>query len=255
MRALPGMALFLAASAWGEPAGQINQAVVLYHQASYDSALGRMQTLLSTETLRKRDSLALYQYLGMAAARLGRDSAATTYFGGLLALDSLFQFPRNEDPAILAGFSRAQEIRRRPPAPAPVPAPSTADPASLSPSPVIDSVLPETPLARMGVQPPPSAPAPFRPRMNLGYGLVPLGAGWLARKRFSEGMTLGILQAGGFFLSIYASELQSQEQRDGDGIYDRNQMERAERWQWVQRISLSTAMGAYLFSIIASAGE
>ena len=26
-------------------------------------------------------------------------------------------------------------------------------------------------------------------------------------------------------------------------------------WQWVQRVSLSTALGAYLFSLIASSGE
>jgi len=77
----------------------------------------------------------------------------------------------------------------------------------------------------------------------------------MARKQVKSGLVLGFLQAGGLFLSIYASELQSNEQNDTYAVRDHQEMTHLKQWQWVQRVSLSMALGAYLFSLIASAGD
>jgi hypothetical protein len=90
--------------------------------------------------------------------------------------------------------------------------------------------------------------------MSLALGAVPLGGGWLARRRTSQGLVLGILQAGGFLLSVYASERQNRLYDDGYGL-EPHEVGEATGWQWVQRISLSTALGAYLYSLVASGGE
>ena len=36
---------------------------------------------------------------------------------------------------------------------------------------------------------------------------------------------------------------------------DKEELAQIQQWQWVQRVSFSTAVGSYLFSLIASAGD
>src|SRR4051812_42038538 len=97
-----------AAMAHADPS--LKQAAALYHQGRYDSALAVLGTCRA-RALKHRDSLALFQYSGMASARLGRSEEASGDFRALLDMDSLFQFPRNEDSAILAAFAQAQVTR------------------------------------------------------------------------------------------------------------------------------------------------
>ncbi|HKP97012.1 MAG TPA: hypothetical protein VJ385_14775, partial [Fibrobacteria bacterium] len=86
-----------AATAPAAPAASqasINKAAAFYHQGRFDSALARLESLKIQGPWKRRDSLSLFQYLGMSSARLGREEQAVDYFSGLLGLDSLFQFPR-----------------------------------------------------------------------------------------------------------------------------------------------------------------
>lgn len=92
-------------------------------------------------------------------------------------------------------------------------------------------------------------------RMNLALGAVPLGGGWLVRGKTTHALTLGLLQGGGMLLSLYASEQQTAARRDGRGLEEGREEDIMVRWQWVQAVSLSTALGAYLFSIFASGGD
>jgi tetratricopeptide (TPR) repeat protein len=214
---------------------ELNQAVSLYHQAQYDSALAHLKALKTIGPWKKRDSLSLFQYLGMTSTKIGQEAEAVDYFSGLLDLDSLFQFPTNEDTLILGTFRRAQEMRLMK---NDAPLPDTQDqPQALSiqilPAPVLST------------SPQPSATPP---KIGFAYGAIPLGAGWIARSRLNSGLSLGFIQASGILLSIYASEMQNKQQDNGD-------LASLHKWQWTQRISLSTALGAYIFSLIASAGD
>jgi hypothetical protein len=256
-----------ASGAAADPAA-LNHAASLYHQARFDSARARMESLLSDEGWRRRDSLMLYQYLGMASSRLGADADAVSRFGRLLELDSLFQFARNEDPDILRNFAAAREARRQAALPgespraagsAVIPAPGAAMPHRLDAGTArepagLESALP-------GAPPPDPLRAASadgfgtpRKRMNLALGAVPLGGGWLARERTGHAVTLGLLQGGGALLSLYASQQLSRARNDRWGAEDGREVDMMVRWQWVQAVSLSTAVGAYLFSIFASGG-
>jgi hypothetical protein len=283
-------------------AAAVKEAALFYHQGLFDSSLARLEAVKTQGNLRRRDSLSLFQYLGMASARLGREPAAIGYFGSLLQLDSLFQFPRNEDPDVLRAFSRAREERNAPAAlssPSPLsppvsaaidgpglPKPPAAPSAGSGPVPgqdsstsrplaaaagtagpgpgiLLASTPPEPPssassgslIPLSGPNPPdnPSLRAP--PPIGFAMGALPLGTGWFARNKVKHGFILGLLQAGGIALSIYASDRQSREQSDAFEVEDRNEASTLEKWQWVQRVSLSTAVGAYLFSLIASTGD
>jgi hypothetical protein len=88
----------------------LKEAASLYHRGRYDSSLAVLDAYRPM-LAKRRDSLSLFQYSGMASARLGRAEEATADFRVLLDLDSLFQFPRNEDAAILASFAEAQTLR------------------------------------------------------------------------------------------------------------------------------------------------
>jgi hypothetical protein len=77
----------------------------------------------------------------------------------------------------------------------------------------------------------------------------------MVKRRVSTGLSLGVLQATGLLLSIYASHMQSQEQGDGFGVKDERELASLQKWQWTQRIALSTALGAYIFSLIAAVGD
>ncbi|HLP43090.1 MAG TPA: hypothetical protein VK465_16405 [Fibrobacteria bacterium] len=255
----------LAAGAAGETAAAdpaaLNRAAALYHEGRHDSARVRLESLLAESPSSRRDSLMLLQYLGMAHSRRGEDTAAVARFRELLSLDSLFRFPRNEDPAVARNFEAARRER-------------LAQKTVAAPEPVAGGLMPVTPVpidavgttsaapvAGPGARslPPATAEAPLavadpRPRpMSIALGAVPLGAGWLARGQTAHGAALGILQVGGLLLALHASSIQSGIQGDAYGL-EAGERERATRWQWTQRISLSTALGAYLYSIIA-AGE
>ncbi len=258
--------LCLAAVAWfarSTPASPaVKQAAALYHQGLYDSALIQLEACLANAPLKHRDSLSVYQYLGMASARLGKGGEAETSFRALLDLDSLFQFPRNEDVTVLEAFARAK-LERPAPAPVPAPAPAPTPAAAMvsfadsgtgdaSPSPVASPTSVGAPPFR------PDAPIPAEPRprkIGLALGAVPLGGGWLARNRLGQGYALAFLQAGGIALSWYASDRISSHRHDPYGIKDDEELAIVQRWQWVQGVSLSTAVGAYLYSLIASTGE
>jgi hypothetical protein len=265
----------------------LNEAASLYHQARFAPALARLQTLLSESAWKRRDSLMLYQYLGMASARLGRDSSAADYFTALLALDSLFRFPKNEDASVLAAFKQARFRRSARPTPPETPAqppvvaaPETPDRAdslpaappaaalaatSPAPPPAAASVtpmLPTPPMAASAFGPgtgggpaPGAVPSGRSPEMNFAYGAIPFGAGWMMRSRVKRGVAMGLLQAAGLLFSGYASEMQSREQNDQYGLKDGRELSSSESWQWAQRVSFSLAAGTYLFSIFASMGE
>jgi hypothetical protein len=247
----------------------INEAALFYHQGRYDSALARLEAMGGP--FKRRDSLSLYQYLGMASARLGRDSQAAGYFTNLLGMDSLFQFPKNEDPQVLQAFAEARdrkaaEARSETTIPSAIPLSATAPHSGAVPAPAASSALstPSDPLAMPGAstEPAPLAPvwsqektAPPRGNIGIALGAVPLGAGWLSRNRIKPGLTLGLLQAGGIGLSLYASHLQTREANDIYRVRDDKERAYIQTWQWVQIVSLSTAVGAYLFSLIAAAGD
>jgi hypothetical protein len=250
------LVLWSALAAAGTPSGpSLKQAATLYHQGLYDSALTILEACRSG-TLKRRDSLALFQYSGMASARLGRDDEASEDFRSLLALDSLFQFPRNEDSAVLAAFAHAREplasaqpgrdSARTVAAPQP-PVASLADagPAAALP---VTARLPPLPDAI-------GASGPRQPGVGLAMGAIPFGAGWLAKGRTKQGWALAVLQAGGLALSLYSSSRMTAAERNGDGIHDHAQLQSELGWQWTQRVTLSIALGTYLFSLIASRGE
>lgn len=235
-------------------AAALQQAAGLYHQARYDDARAGLEELMDQEGWRRRDSLMILQYLGMSYSRLGADSAAVSRFGDLLEVDSLFRFPSNEEAGIRRNFQAARKSRaaRRAAAsaaPAPVPATDPAEPAAQAPAAGTASASPP-PLAAAGVPDDPS-----RARMSLALGAVPLGGGWLIRKRRLHGVSLAMVQAGGILLSVYASGQQDRMREDLHGIEAGRERDLMVRWQWVQGVSLSTAVGAYLFSIFASGGD
>jgi hypothetical protein len=212
----------------------------------------------------------------MASARLGKSDEADADFRALLDLDSLFQFPRNEDSAILAAFAQAQLGRSVPP-------PSAADTVSDRDSPprlasagtgsgtalAVGANVPSDNLVPIpsysGSDPSESRapPAAFPanagrtgpPGIGLAMGAIPLGGGWLYRGRRKQGLTLALLQAGGLAFSLYASSQMSAAESDADGIRGHAELGNELRWQWTQRVTLSIALGAYLFSLIASRGE
>lgn len=252
MRALLWLcALAAAAPLRAEPG--LKRGASLYHQGRYDSALAVLDSSRHAD-LKRRDSLILFQYSGMAAARLGRADAAAEDFRALLALDSLFQFPRNEDPAVLNAFAKAKTSRAAPAAPVAT-APSVPPPAAPpGPAPAGRFVFADSGPAAHA--PPSDAPRAAKPR-RIGFvlGAVPLGGGWVARGRWSHGLVLGFLQAGGLALSLYASSRISSAESDRYGIRDESELSAVQKWQWTQRVALSTALGAYLFSLAASTGE
>ncbi|MDQ3000856.1 MAG: hypothetical protein M3Y08_06305 [Fibrobacterota bacterium] len=227
----------------------INQAAAFYHQGKFDSALANLEVLKGMGPWKRRDSLSFFQYLGMSSARLGREAEAAGYFQGLLGLDSLFQFPRNEDPLVAKAFQRAREDRLAQSSLPPSGTGATAASADMNGkiSMVDSGRVTGTVSAQRGTE--------KSAGIGLAMGAIPLGGGWLARHKIKHGMSLGLLQAGGIVLSLYASARVTREAGDGDGIRDEVQLSTVENWQWVQRISLSTALGAYLFSLIASAGD
>ncbi|MEO7426016.1 MAG: hypothetical protein ABI036_12575 [Fibrobacteria bacterium] len=263
----------MAATAYGASSrgSSINDAALFYHQGRYDSALARLEAMGSQGPFKRRDSLSLYQYLGMASARLGRDSQAAGYFTTLLGMDSLFQFPKNEDPQVLQAFAEARdrkaaEARSETKIPSAIPLSATAPLSGPVPAPATSSTLspPPDPLAMRGApaELAPLAPgwspektAPPRGNIGIALGAVPFGAGWLSRNRVKPGLTLGLLQAGGIGLSLYASHLQTREANDIYRVRDDKERAYIQTWQWVQIVSLSTAVGAYLFSLIAAAGD
>lgn len=275
----------LAAAPFARPEPSLKQAAALYHQGLYDSTLTILDACRSG-SLKRRDSLALLQYSGMASARLGRGDEAAAEFRILLGLDSLFQFPRNEDSTILAAFAQAQEEREigdtegpadtggaldaaRPPARDEGAAPATVAMAQAGPA----GVLPVRAAApARNLVPIPAYPGPEgapggsgsfpaspgtdrRPQgggIGLALGAIPLGAGWLSEGRYKQGLAMAFLQAGGAALSLFASSRISALEGDPYKIQDKSELDAVKGWQWTQRVALSTALGAYLFSLIAS---
>lgn len=265
-----GLLLFLAGFLVGAQAGApLQRAAALYHQGRYDSALAALEDCRANPSLKRRDSLSLLQYSGMASARLGREEDAATHFGGLLGLDSLFQFPRNEDPTVLAAFARARRERETrtvmpaPPLPSPAAAPISA--ALTTPTPTPTAATARFAFADSGtgtgtgtgLAASSASDGGTRRSRGIGFamGAVPLGGGWLARREMKHGITLGLLQAAGLGLSLYASDRISASGGGAFGIQNDDELASVHKWQWVQRVSLSTALGAYLFSLIAATGE
>jgi hypothetical protein len=279
--ALAFTVLFAAAAATGAP---VSEAASFYHQGRFDSAITRLEALKASGDMKRRDSLSLFQYLGMASARLGRVPEAEGYFTTLLGLDSLFQFPRNEDPKVLSAFASARAQLSVPRAMPPVP-PAAPPVQPVGPMGVDDSGAAASPVAASPAAPAQDAPLVVAgitlaetgaagtaggsgspgatgrqalgnpPRIGLTLGAMPFGTGWFVRNKVKHGLVLGILQAGGLALSVYASDMQTREAQDPFRIQDKGELDDVKRWQWVQRMSLSTAVGAYIFSLIASAGD
>lgn len=273
-----------AGEAIGLEAGMsLNPAAAFYHQGRLDSALARLESLKSQGPWRHKDSVTLFQYLGMASARLGREDSAVAYFSRLLELDSLFQFPTNENPQVLRAFAKADG--RRPDRQVAAESRSVAEDGTVAEGESAaesgraakgDSTLAMSIGPGSGAHSPVPAPAgrfslvdscapgagdregsrsPQHGRIGLAMGALPFGAGWFAGRRTGHGVALGLLQAGGLALSVYASGRQSREQGDAYRVMDEEELSSVRSWQWVQRVSLSTALGAYLFSLIASAGD
>jgi len=67
-------------------------------------------------------------------------------------------------------------------------------------------------------------------------------------------LSLACLQAGGLALSFYASSRITALDGGPEGT-DPGERKSELGWQWTQRVTLSIALGAYLFSLIASKGE
>ncbi len=219
----------------------LNQAILLYHRTEYDSAAIHLMALKSLGPWKQRDSLTLFQYLGMASSKLGKDAEALEAFAKVLEIDSLFQFPKNEDTDILHNFELANHKRVNPTIKSVV----VLDKSS--------NVLENFPVSpRMALAPGLSNTGG---KIGFSYGAIPLGTGWMIKNQIKSGVALGFLQAGGVLLAIYASNVESKMKDDSFGILDRQELATVNRWQWIQRISLSTALGAYLFSLIASVGE
>lgn len=290
-------ALIAASPGHGAP---LNQAASFYHQGRFDSALTRLEAIKNAGDLKRRDSLSVFQYLGMASARLGRQPEAAGYFTSLLGMDSLFQFPRNEDPAVLTAFERARAQLSSPasvpsippvdphvphlgtlaadsstialpaaPLPAAAPSPAKAAPKTGAGTrldgddrPMVLAGITLTEIGADGASGTQAAPGAgghrdmgTPPRIGLSLGAMPFGTGWFVRNRVKHGLVLGIMQAGGLALSLYASDRQSREAGDPFRIKDKAELDAARQWQLVQRVSLSMAVGAYVFSLIASAGD
>ncbi len=214
----------------------INRGINFYYQNKFDSSFKVLKSFSekvenagnanSAASITSKDSISLFQYMGMASAKLGNDSLAIENFSHLLLLDSLFRFPRNEDPAILNCFHQAQDKIK-----------AKRDP--ISPP----SAIPAAPI-QINHQ-----------KVGFTYGAIPLGLGWAWQDRKKPALALGLLQVGGLVLSLYASEMQSKGQGDANQIHDSAELDRINQWQWTQRLSLTTALGAYLYSIIASMGD
>jgi hypothetical protein len=83
-------------------------------------------------------------------------------------------------------------------------------------------------------------------------GAVPLGGGWLAEGHYKQGLALAFFQIGGAALSLYASSRITAEEKDLYGIQNDRELGNVHKWQWTQGVALSTAVGAYLYSLIAS---
>ncbi len=254
----------------------IRRAAGLYHRGAFDSTLAILHELEGTGPWKKRDSLAWLQYSGMASARLGRDSAATVYFTGLLSKDSQFQFPRNEDSLVMAAFLSAVTgdsgnaedsiaVSR-----SSLPSGSDAGTTARPTNPV--SVVFQTqgkadrPIETASSSRDTQASKPVAAgatnrfdgsghRVGFAYGALPLGAGWVARGKVKSGIAFGILEVGGLAFSIFASEMQTRINRQEFGVRDSRDLSGQNGWQWAQRATLSTALGAYLFSIIAASGD
>ena len=251
----------------------LHQAASLYHQERFDSALARLESMRIAGPWKRRDSLAYFQYSGMAASRLGRSPEAVAHFSRLLALDTLFQFPRNEDPQVLENFARAKSTFSGPGTVLPSESAALVENAPAMRSPAGYPGGATAPLQETGDRQGEggfsfidsgaanrtgriaAAADPKLRGIGLAYGAWPAGAGWLARGRRGQGLALGLLQAGGLGLSLYASHRVSREEGDRFAIRDRRELESVKSWQLTQRLSLSTALGAYLFSLIASAGD
>jgi hypothetical protein len=277
-----GYGLFLCAALAAAPlhAGPgLKEAVALYHRGHYDSALAALEAARPA-IAKRRDSLSLFQYSGMASARLGRADLATADFGILLALDSLFQFPRNEDPAILDAFAKAKGPRSGRTGAADAASPEipprggdTIGAARLAYAGngsgaglAVGANLPAGGLVPIPSYPGSGSPAdgasPFGPGhtggeprgsgIGLAMGAIPLGGGWLAEGRYGKGLALAVLQIGGTALSLYASSRITAEEKDLYGIQNERELGTVRRWQWTQGVALSTALGSYLYSLIAS---
>jgi hypothetical protein len=253
----------------------LKDAAALYHRGRYDSALSVLDAF-RPEMQRRRDSLSLFQYSGMASARLGRAERAVAEFRVLLGLDSLFQFPRNEDSAILEAFAKAQASRKGKTGAAAsnAPAGDSASPARLASAgggsagiltvranPAAEAwvPIPAYPGSQFpGAEPPANAReggldrGPRRSGIGLAMGAVPLGGGWLSEGRYKPGLALAFLQIGGIALSLYASSRITAEEKDLYGIKDDRELGIVHKWQWTQGLALSTALGAYLYSLMAS---
>jgi hypothetical protein len=253
----------------------LKEAATLYHRGRYDSALAVLDAS-RPGIAKRRDSLSLFQYSGMTSARLGRAEQAAADFRLLLALDSLFQFPRNEDASILEAFAKARTLHKEENHPAAKGAPagdstlparapsageeSTALLAVRANPPAGESVpIPAYPESRFpGPEPGPHAPGgdftrdPRRYGIGLAMGAVPLGGGWLAEGHYKQGLALAFFQIGGAALSLYASSRITAEEKDLYGIQNDRELGNVHKWQWTQGVALSTAVGAYLYSLIAS---
>jgi hypothetical protein len=267
--------ILLLAAAWAGPpaagaapmSSELNRAAALYHQSRYDSSLAVLEALLTRADAQRRDSLAILQYLGMGRSRVGEDSEARSRFAELLALDSLFRLPRNEDPGILANFESALAgARSGEPASGQGPlSEAIAEPSRNMLHPAPDDPLLALAPARAADARPFQGPderdgnvnaggGASRTGMSLAMGAIPLGGGWIARRRMGHGLTLGLLQAGGILLAAHASGVQSRAENDPFGLEEREK-DRILQWQTVQRLSLGTAAGAYLYSLIAAGGD
>lgn len=253
-------ALAATASAEGDRMPTLKEAAQLYHQGRFDSSLARLEALRSQCPCKRRDSLTLYQYQGMASARLGRDEAAVGFFIGLLGLDSLFQFPRNENAQVLETFALALDrkaiataVRKRDSTAGTEGPTFVAMPAAEPPT-RFPGLTRSAGNPSLGAGDDPFPGKPRDPNIGLALGAVPFGIGWLARNKVKHGLALGLLQAGGLALSMYSSHAQTVAEKD-DFRIQAHEEGKLQAWQWTQRISLSTALGAYLFSLIASAGD
>lgn len=244
----------------------LNHAVSQYHQGNYALALSEFDSLKNEANATHRDSITLFQYLGMASTQAGWDSKAVHYFTVLIQIDSLFQFPRNEDARILQNFSLASQTQPNPEKPPIAEAPpisgtplmgetATAPAAGAAPNPTTLRVLPQTLEPQPAPQQTPNIFATNTNKIGFAYGAIPLGGGWMMQNKNLKGWTLGLLQVTSIALSIYASEIQSDLQNDSDAIHNNSEKTTLKQWQWTQRISLTTALGTYLYSIFSALGD
>jgi len=215
----------------------LNEGVKLYHQGNFEEANDFFNNLKNPIDASHRDSLTLFQYLGMTATQLGSDSLAIDYFSTLIIVDSLFQFPSNEAEGILKNFSAAHVLKQPPEILEIDPAPQNQNQTQAQP-------LPFTATELSGTN-----------KIGFVYGAIPLGGGWLIKEKKITGWTLAALELAGFALSIYASEKQNDFQNDFDAIHDNAEKTSVKNWQWTQRISLSVALGTYLYSILSATGD